>query len=96
MKETAICVVDDQRRIVREGKAATDPESISALLSVTGVHRIGHPAHCPFAAGAGRSSDGQKTSLEFRRQHPERSHHNPLRLLLPDRPSQQPWRSALA
>jgi transposase len=37
MKETAICVVDDQRRIVREGKAATEPKGIAAFLSAAGV-----------------------------------------------------------
>jgi transposase len=43
MKETAICVVDDQRRIVREGKAATEPEAVTAFLSATGVsfERVG-------------------------------------------------------
>ena len=28
MKETAICIVDDRRRIVREGKAASEPEPL--------------------------------------------------------------------
>jgi transposase len=37
MKETAICIVDDQRRIVREGKAASEPEAIAAFQSATGV-----------------------------------------------------------
>ena len=27
MKETAICIVDDGRRIVREGRAASEPEA---------------------------------------------------------------------
>jgi hypothetical protein len=31
LKETAISIVDDQRRIVREGKAATEPEAIAGL-----------------------------------------------------------------
>jgi hypothetical protein len=35
MEETAICIVDDQRRIVREGKAASEPEAIAAFLMAT-------------------------------------------------------------
>ena len=37
MKETAICIVDDQRRIVREGRAASEPEAIAAFLVATGL-----------------------------------------------------------
>jgi hypothetical protein len=37
MKEATICIVDDQRRIVREGKAATEPEAIAAFPSATGT-----------------------------------------------------------
>ena len=36
MKETAICIVDDERRVVREGKAATEPEAIAAFLVASG------------------------------------------------------------
>jgi hypothetical protein len=32
LKETAIFIVDDERRIVREGKAASEPEAIAAFL----------------------------------------------------------------
>jgi transposase len=36
MKETAICIVDDQRRIVREGRAASEASALAFMLHPPG------------------------------------------------------------
>lgn len=37
MKETAICIVDEKGKIVKEGKALTDPSMIASYLAQTGL-----------------------------------------------------------
>jgi hypothetical protein len=43
VKETAICIVDEVGKVVRETKVVTEPESIIALLNSAGVEyeRVG-------------------------------------------------------
>jgi transposase len=43
VKETSICIVDDTGRIVREVKAASEPEALLQVLTNPGYHfkRIG-------------------------------------------------------
>lgn len=62
LKKTAICIVDQAGKVIREGTAETDPQILHAWLSETGLSfaRIGLEAgQCSFWLHAGLARQGQ-------------------------------------
>src|SRR5258708_16239254 len=61
LEETAICIVDDAGRIVREARAASEPEALVAFFAGCGmtIERVGRGA-CSLTASphAGLTHDG--------------------------------------
>jgi len=55
LEETAICIVDDARRIVREARAAGDPDVLAGFFAGCGMplERVGLDAR-PMPAGCMR------------------------------------------
>ena len=44
VKETAICIIDEGGKVVRETKAATEPQAVIAFLSSAGLEPVSLPS----------------------------------------------------